>query len=126
MTLTLVVGFRKFTVSLSQSLIVVWLIFLPSVVKLVQNFRSHGSILEYPNRTFYRNELQACADPIITESLTRFDELVTPGFPIIFHAISGPHTLCFEALMMLIMLDALNFCRRGYARGVISFILQSS
>ncbi|KAF8320844.1 P-loop containing nucleoside triphosphate hydrolase protein [Clavulina sp. PMI_390] len=60
-----------------------------SVVKLVQNFRSHQSILDYPNRRFYRNELVACADPVVTESLTRFHELVTPGFPIIFHSISG-------------------------------------
>lgn len=59
------------------------------IVKLVQNFRSHGSILDYPNRTFYRGELQTRADPAITNSLARFDGLVTPGFPIVFHAISG-------------------------------------
>lgn len=59
------------------------------IVKLLHNYRSHESILSYPNRTFYSGELEARGDPIITNSLTQFHELVTPGFPIIFHSISG-------------------------------------
>jgi len=59
------------------------------IVKLLHNYRSHESILNYPNRTFYGGELQVHGDPVVINSLTRFHELVTPGFPIIFHAISG-------------------------------------
>jgi len=62
---------------------------LRSVVKLVKNFRSHNAIISYPNKKFYRNELQPCADPIITSSCLRWDGLSTPGVPIIFHAMQG-------------------------------------
>lgn len=60
-----------------------------SVVKLVKNFRSHNIILSYPNKKFYKNELQPCADPIITSSCLRWDGLSTLGIPIIFHAMQG-------------------------------------
>jgi len=59
------------------------------VVKLVKNFRSHDTILSYPNDQFYKNELQSCADPIITNSCLRWDGLSAPGVPIIFHAMQG-------------------------------------
>jgi helicase MOV-10 len=59
------------------------------IVKLLHNYRSHESILSYPNRTFYSGELEVHGDPAVIYSLARFEELVTPGFPIIFHAISG-------------------------------------
>ncbi|KAF8325174.1 P-loop containing nucleoside triphosphate hydrolase protein [Cantharellus anzutake] len=60
-----------------------------TVVHLTQNFRNHASILQYPNDMFYNGRLQARADPIVTESLARWEMLVTPGFPVIFHSISG-------------------------------------
>jgi helicase MOV-10 len=59
------------------------------IVKLVKNFRSHPSILKFPNKTFYRNELQPCGDVVITHSLERLDELPTKRFPLIFHGIVG-------------------------------------
>jgi len=60
-----------------------------TVVKLVKNFRSHNTILSYPNEKFYKGELQPCADPVITTSCLRWDGLSTPGVPIIFHAMQG-------------------------------------
>ncbi|KAG8681483.1 hypothetical protein FRC09_017455, partial [Ceratobasidium sp. 395] len=61
----------------------------PKIVKLLQNYRSHPAILRFSNIAFYKNELEAHADPIITRSLERFSELPEAGFPIIFHSICG-------------------------------------
>jgi len=58
-------------------------------VKLVKNFRSHKSILEFSNERFYGHELQECADPIVINKYLRSPLLPAPKFPIIFHAISG-------------------------------------
>ncbi|TDL24428.1 P-loop containing nucleoside triphosphate hydrolase protein [Rickenella mellea] len=60
-----------------------------TIVKLTKNWRSHPSILKFPNEAFYKGELEACGDPLVTHSLLRWDELPTPNFPIIFHGISG-------------------------------------
>ncbi|GJJ10625.1 hypothetical protein Clacol_004852 [Clathrus columnatus] len=59
------------------------------VVKLIKNWRNHPSILKYPNEHFYRNDLEPHGDQIVTHSLLRSNELVKPGFPIVFHAILG-------------------------------------
>ncbi|KAF8520941.1 P-loop containing nucleoside triphosphate hydrolase protein [Hysterangium stoloniferum] len=60
-----------------------------SVVKLIKNWRSHVEILKYPNEQFYKGELEAHGDKVITHSLLQCSELATPGFPIVFHAIKG-------------------------------------
>ncbi|KAG8756229.1 hypothetical protein FRC12_010636 [Ceratobasidium sp. 428] len=60
-----------------------------SVIKLLKNFRSHESILAFPNRQFYRNELIPCASPNITETLLNWNGLASPRFPIVFKAITG-------------------------------------
>ncbi|KAG8791089.1 hypothetical protein FRC17_008803, partial [Serendipita sp. 399] len=60
-----------------------------TIVKLLQNFRSHPSILHFPNERFYQNELQCKADPTVTHSLLRSDCLVKAGFPVVFHSIVG-------------------------------------
>jgi len=60
-----------------------------TVVKLIKNWRSHPDILAFPNKKFYGNELQPHADELITHSLLRWNKLVTPDFPVIFHAITG-------------------------------------
>ncbi|KXN80947.1 Putative helicase mov-10-B.1 [Leucoagaricus sp. SymC.cos] len=60
-----------------------------TIVKLVKNFRSHPTILQYPNERFYRSELQSCGDSAIVRSLENFDELPKKGFPIIFHGVIG-------------------------------------
>ncbi|CAE6460524.1 unnamed protein product [Rhizoctonia solani] len=60
-----------------------------SVAKLLQNFRSHESIISFPNEEFYRNELVACAPESIADSLLSWNRLASPGFPIIFEAVRG-------------------------------------
>jgi len=60
-----------------------------SVVKLVKNFRSHNSILKFPNERFYGNDLQACASPSIINAYLNSSYLPSKKFPIVFHAVSG-------------------------------------
>ncbi|KAI0945600.1 hypothetical protein AcW1_001785 [Taiwanofungus camphoratus] len=60
-----------------------------SVVKLVQNFRSHESILKFPNEWFYRGDLQQCGDPKVINSFIGSPSLVARNFPIVMHAVSG-------------------------------------
>ncbi|EJD54694.1 P-loop containing nucleoside triphosphate hydrolase protein [Auricularia subglabra TFB-10046 SS5] len=60
-----------------------------SWVKLLKNWRSHESILKFPNEAFYENELEACADPVVTRSLLRFHMLPKADFPVVFHGIVG-------------------------------------
>jgi helicase MOV-10 len=62
---------------------------LPSIVKLLRNFRSHPSILKFPNERFYRGELTSEADVTITHSLLRAECLPKKNFPIVFHSITG-------------------------------------
>lgn len=63
--------------------------YLHSVVKLINNWRSHPDILKFPNEEFYRGDLVPRADPMVTHSLLRWDGLATPNFPIVFHSIRG-------------------------------------
>jgi helicase MOV-10 len=65
------------------------LTFYCSVVKLVKNFRSHMAILRFPNERFYKGDLVACGDPKVINSYLGSNLLVSPKFPIVFHAISG-------------------------------------
>ncbi|CAE7221372.1 unnamed protein product [Rhizoctonia solani] len=60
-----------------------------SVTKLLQNFRSHESIITFPNEEFYRNELVANAPRNIADSLLNWGGLVSRGFPIVFDAVRG-------------------------------------
>ncbi|KAH7327649.1 P-loop containing nucleoside triphosphate hydrolase protein [Rhizoctonia solani] len=63
-----------------------------SVVKLLQNFRSHESIISFPNEQFYLNELVAHAPQNITDSLLAWNGLPTENFPIVFEAVMGEDT----------------------------------
>ncbi|ESK92581.1 rna helicase [Moniliophthora roreri MCA 2997] len=60
-----------------------------SVVKLVKNFRSHPAIISYPNKRFYSGDLQACGPPEVINSYLGSKYLVSPKFPIVFHAVKG-------------------------------------
>ncbi|KAJ6480358.1 P-loop containing nucleoside triphosphate hydrolase protein [Mycena sanguinolenta] len=60
-----------------------------TIVKLVNNFRSHPAILEFSNQQFYDGELIPCGNPVLTRSLENCDELPTKKFPLIFHGILG-------------------------------------
>ncbi|XP_054261036.1 putative helicase MOV-10 [Macrosteles quadrilineatus] len=59
------------------------------LTKLVQNFRSHRSILHIPNMLFYDNELQVKGNPDIINSAVGWSELPNPDFPLIFHGVQG-------------------------------------
>ena len=58
-------------------------------MKLVKNFRSHISILKYPNDQFYSSALQACAPSARADAFLGSALLVNPKFPVVFHAIEG-------------------------------------
>ena len=60
-----------------------------SWVKLLQNYRSHEAILRYPNEKFYGNELEVCGDPDSINSFLGSSQLVSPEFPVVFHALAG-------------------------------------
>ncbi|KAF8206083.1 P-loop containing nucleoside triphosphate hydrolase protein [Mycena galopus ATCC 62051] len=60
-----------------------------TIVKLVNNFRSHPAILEFSNHHFYNDELVPCGNPALIRSLENLDELPTKKFPLIFHGIIG-------------------------------------
>ena len=57
-------------------------------MKLVKNFRSHASILQYPNDCFYKNDLVACGNQDINAFIGS-NLLPNPHYPVIFHAIPG-------------------------------------
>lgn len=59
------------------------------IVKLIKNFRSHPSILQFVNERFYKSELEPCGDPAMIRSLENVDELPRKGFPIVFHGVVG-------------------------------------
>ncbi|VEN64308.1 unnamed protein product [Callosobruchus maculatus] len=58
------------------------------VTKLLKNYRSHRTILTIPNRLFYHNELIPC-DTELSEIFANWQQLKTPGFPMIFHHVEG-------------------------------------
>ena len=58
-------------------------------IKLVKNYRSHEAILRYPNRQFYDDELEVCGAPARINRFIGSPQLVSPRFPIVFHAIHG-------------------------------------
>ncbi|CAE6373749.1 unnamed protein product [Rhizoctonia solani] len=60
-----------------------------SVVKLLQNFRSHERIISFPNEEFYRNELVAHAPASVADSLLSWNGLASPDFPVVFEAVRG-------------------------------------
>lgn len=60
-----------------------------TVVKLLQNYRSHPSILKFPNQQFYHGELEVRADVGKINKYIGCSLLPNKKFPIIFHAVYG-------------------------------------
>ncbi|VDC03812.1 unnamed protein product [Peniophora sp. CBMAI 1063] len=60
-----------------------------TVVKLVQNYRSHEAILTFPNQEFYDNELVPCAPAVKRNACIGASVLVNKHYPVVFHAIVG-------------------------------------
>ena len=59
------------------------------MTKLVNNYRSHSSILSLYSNTFYHGELERCADPAITSLMCDWEGLLLKGFPLLFHGVIG-------------------------------------
>ncbi|CAG2193612.1 MOV10L1 [Mytilus edulis] len=57
------------------------------VTKLVDNYRSHPSILGLPSELFYHGELLVKADHHLTHRLYNWSMLPTKQFPVIFHGV---------------------------------------
>ncbi|CAG8489963.1 9473_t:CDS:2 [Acaulospora morrowiae] len=58
-------------------------------VKLRMNYRSHPEILRVPNELFYQNELEACGDESIIQSLLNSNALHKKNYPIKFVSVYG-------------------------------------
>ncbi|CAG8510498.1 12307_t:CDS:2 [Dentiscutata erythropus] len=57
-------------------------------VKLLINYRTHPSILNFPNATFYEGALQPC-DDLNNNSLINFSYLPKKGYPLMFWKVEG-------------------------------------
>jgi len=60
-----------------------------SIVKLVQNFRSHEAILRFPNEHFYGGDLIPRAPSQDINTYLGSSYLPNKKFPIVFHAMFG-------------------------------------
>jgi len=61
------------------------------IVKLLKNYRSHPTIIQYPSERFYNGELQACGDASSINSCLTL-ELVRRKCPVIFCSVEGHDT----------------------------------
>ena len=59
------------------------------ITKLLNNFRSHESILKLPSELFYANELRVMADKEERNLFCDWEHLSRKKFPIIFHSVIG-------------------------------------
>ncbi|EDO45106.1 predicted protein, partial [Nematostella vectensis] len=59
------------------------------VTKLVNNYRSHPSLLRLPSALFYHSELRVCAERTMREQLSQWEMLPTQGTPLVFHGLKG-------------------------------------
>ncbi len=62
---------------------------LSSIVKLLDNYRSHPSIIRYPSEHFYDGELKPCGEPASINSCLNLEPPVLGRYPVIFSAVEG-------------------------------------
>src|SRR5690554_3766379 len=58
-------------------------------MELINNYRSHPKILEFPSKEFYNGKLEAKAPELIVNQLLGWSKLQNPNFPILFCATRG-------------------------------------
>ena len=54
---------------------------------LVNNYRSHASILRLPSELFYFGALRECASHDLTHTFVNWHMLPKPGVPLVFHGV---------------------------------------
>eukprot|EP00941_MAST-03F_sp_MAST-3F-sp1_P000538 g538.t1 len=59
------------------------------LVKLIENYRSHPSIIKLPNEKFYSGDLIASANKIVRCQLLKWPFLPNNSFPVLFHGLVG-------------------------------------
>jgi hypothetical protein len=60
-----------------------------SIVKLLNNYRSHPTIIRFPSDQFYDGELEACGDRSSIGSCLNLELLESSKYPVIFSAVEG-------------------------------------
>jgi hypothetical protein len=60
-----------------------------SIVKLLNNYRSHPTIIQFPSQQFYDGELEPCGDRKSTGSCLNLELLEKSKYPVIFSAVEG-------------------------------------
>jgi helicase MOV-10 len=60
-----------------------------SIVKLLNNYRSHPAIIRFPSERFYDGELEACGEPSAINSCLNLELLGPSKYPVIFSAVEG-------------------------------------
>ena len=68
-----------------------WISFDPSfsIVKLLNNYRSHPDVIRFPSERFYDGELEACGEPSVLNSCLNLELLAPSKYPVIFSAVEG-------------------------------------
>ena len=59
------------------------------LVKLVQNYRSHPAILEFPSKTWYDGELVPRVPDDVASRFLAWSELRGREFPLLFYSVPG-------------------------------------
>jgi hypothetical protein len=60
-----------------------------SIVKLLNNYRSHPAVIRYPSERFYDGELEPCGEPSAINSCLNVELLGPSRYPVIFSAVEG-------------------------------------
>lgn len=71
------------------------------ITKLLQNYRSHSKILDFPNDKFYAGELTSHVDPQHGNRFLSWNKLNGLPYPVIFHAIHGRCRIALQFLLIV-------------------------
>ena len=71
-----------------------------AITKLLDNYRSHPTLLALPSLLFYDNELKACGDKMLTHDMLNWSKLPNKKIPLIFHGIGKFHFVIVFSLQL--------------------------